>query len=295
MKTIGIEWFAIRATAAGTAEPQPSSTCPLGGFRVYFPPSDHPGGSLPPACFRPEHPGLDTIGTILEAAQRVGLTVHLGLGYPQTSRISAGMNSTTFYRTLASINWELAQRLWELYGPKYGSILRGWYTDVEESNSHGELDLMADLVGHYLEPLARDLHNMTATQSVPTTVWASPYYVGNLTRHPASDLMTPQFYADWWGQLFSWAPHLDLIAPQDSMGAQGNSFANVSTFLSLLAGSSRAASRKIFSNVELFEVWPRGCQYTPKTGVCHGRHPAPFSRIRAQMANEAPHVDELIA
>ena len=127
----------------------------------------------------------------------------------------------------------------------------------------GKRTVLADLVGHYLEPLARDLHNMTAAQSVPTTVWASPYYVGNMTRHNASNLMTPQFYADWWGQLFSWAPHLDLIAPQDSMGAQGNSFANVSTFLALLAGSSRAASRRVFSNVELFEVWPRGCQYTP--------------------------------
>ena len=139
MKTIGIEWFAIRSTAVGTAGP--SSACPLGAFRVYFPQSTHPGGSLSPACFH-EHPGLDTIGTILEAAQRVGLTVHLGLGYPQYSRIPAGMNSSSYYKTLASINWELAERLWELYGLKYGSILRGWYTDVEESNSRAEMSLM---------------------------------------------------------------------------------------------------------------------------------------------------------
>eukprot|EP01045_Picozoa_sp_COSAG04_P006113 COSAG04_NODE_296_length_17642_cov_88.702388_13_plen_101_part_00 len=90
-------------------------------------------------------------------------------------RIPAGMNATTYYRELASINWELAQWLWQLYGREYSATLRGWYTDVEESNTRGELELMQDLVGHYLEPVARDIHEMTAKQAVPTIVWASPY------------------------------------------------------------------------------------------------------------------------
>lgn len=197
MRAIGLEWFAIRATAAG-GENGGSADCPLGDFSVFFP----PGQQQQPPCFHPEHPGVDTVGTILEVAQHVGLKVHLGLGFPKYSRIPVGMNSTTYYRTLAGINWELAQRLWALYGEKYGPILRGWYTDVEESNSRGELALMADLVGHYLEPLAGDLHRMTAKQAVPTTVWASPYYVGNKTRHPTVDDMTPQ--VNW----LCVAPHL---------------------------------------------------------------------------------------
>ena len=82
MKHAGIEWFAIRSTAAGADEPPVSAACPLGGFRVFFPPGPH----QQPPCFQPEHRGLDTIGTILAAAQAVGLQVHLGLGYPQTSR-----------------------------------------------------------------------------------------------------------------------------------------------------------------------------------------------------------------
>ena len=82
MKHAGIEWFAIRSTAAGADEPPVSAECPLGGFRVFFPPGPH----QQPPCFQPEHRGLDTIGTILAAAQTVGLQVHLGLGYPQTSR-----------------------------------------------------------------------------------------------------------------------------------------------------------------------------------------------------------------
>ena len=289
MKQIGIEWFAIRAAATGSTPP--SSRCALGEFRVFFP----PGPAQPSSCFSEEHPGVDTLGTILAAAEHVGLAVHLGLGYPLTSRFPDDMNSTQYYRELASINWEVAQRLWALYGTKYGSLLRGWYTDVEEANTRFELELMNPLVSHYLEPLARDLHNMTAGQSVPTTVWASPYYVGNLTRHSPVDIMTPRFYADWWSQIFEWAPHLDLIAPQDSMGAQGNSFANVSSFLGELAAGSRRMNRRVFSNVELFEVWPRDCQWTPEKGICKGRHPAPFARVKQQMANEAALVDELIA
>ena len=98
-------------------------------------------------------------------------------------------------------------------------FVQGWYTDVEESNVIGELQVMPDLVGHYLEPLARDLHeNLTRSDNMTRPVWASPYYVYNLTRHPAESIMTTRFYADWWGQVFVEAPHLDFIAPQDSMG-----------------------------------------------------------------------------
>ena len=68
------------------------------------------------------------------------------------------------------------------------------------------------------------------------------------------------------------------------MGAQSNSFVNVSDYLGHIADASRKAGRPVWSNVELFEVHN-----------ISGRHPAPFSRIVKQMANEAPLVDKLIA
>ena len=129
--------------------------------------------------------------------------------------------------------------------------------------------------------------------------------------------MDAQFYADWWKQMFEWSPHLDLIAPQDSMGANGNSFSNVSEYLSELAQASRAAGRDVWSNVELcecrngrlgpltvattltppflrtVEVWPRNCTGTWEH--CQGRHPAPMERIIKQMANEYDKVSLLIA
>jgi hypothetical protein len=96
-----------------------------------------------------------------------------------------------------------------------------------------------------------------------------------------------------WSEVFTkWAPALDLIAPQDSMGAQGNSFANVSAYLGQISNASRMAGRVVWSNTELFEVYPPTCQW-PAT--CRGRHPAHFSRIVKQLANEARFVDKLIA
>ena len=50
--------------------------------------------------------------------------------------------------------------------------------------------------------------------------------------------------------------------------------------------------RPLWSNVELFEVWPRSCEWPD---ACHGRHPAPFERIKAQLENERPLAEKLIA
>ena len=198
MKAIGIEFLVLRAVAQGCSPPQcapTSSACPLGGFRAVFPTK----GAGQPACFVEEHVGIDTVENVFAAAEAVGLGVHLGLAYPVTSSIAkSGLNSTAYFRYLASVNWDLAQELWGRYVVGKGHKIAGFYTDVEESNSIGELALMNALVGHYLEPVARDIKQRL---SPDTLVWASPYYVGNLTRHPARSWMGPRFYADWWGQV----------------------------------------------------------------------------------------------
>ena len=62
-----------------------------------------------------------------------------------------------------------------------------------------------------------------------------------------------------------------------------------------MAAASRAEGRAAWSNVELFQVAPPGCPWSAKTGMCRGRAPAPWERIKAQMANEAAVTDQLIA
>ena len=76
----------------------------------------------------------------------------------------------------------------------------------------------APYLQHYLCPLATAIKAGTADSML---VWVSPYYVGNYTQHPQG-FMLPDAYADFWGAMFANCSAFDLIAPQDSMGAQGN-------------------------------------------------------------------------
>ena len=301
MKDVGIEFLVLRATAQGiswNASTDPAAGCPLGRFDTYFPPA---AGSALQRCLKEQLGNIDAVGTVLADAAALDLGVHLGLAYPEGAANAAarGANATQYYRDYAWLQWGIAQDLWQRYGGRYGSggtsTLRGFYTDLEECNEVGYLALASPLAGHFLQPLAHDVHTQLdaiAAGAADLLVWASPYFVANETRHAPSSIMDANFYADFWGQIFEWAPDFGLIAPQDSMGAQGNSFENVSTYVDALRAASSAAARPFWSNVELFEVWPTSCAWP---APCHGRHPAPFARIKAQLANEATRADRLIA
>ena len=176
---------------------------------------------------------------------------------------------------------------------------------------------MHQFATHYLGPVAADIKEYKSD----LLFWASPYNVGNRTRFERSRILTPEMMGSLWQQVFQvgaisataasfwtiehslgscfmscilqvWAPSFDLVAPQDSMGAQGNSFQNASDYLGNISVGAARAGRETWSNVELFEVWPRSCQWPTR---CEGRHPAPFSRIEQQMANEWKFTSPLIA
>ena len=104
--------------------------------------------------------------------------------------------------------------------------------------------------------------------------------MGNLTRYEAKNIVDYELYGSIWGQVFDWAPDFDPVSPQDSMGAQGNSFQNVTDCLGniTLNGLHAERPRTTWSNVELFERWPY------PSG--NGRHPGEFGRIQQQITNE---------
>eukprot|EP00051_Salpingoeca_urceolata_P006708 m.88759 g.88759 ORF g.88759 m.88759 type:complete len:492 (-) comp14954_c0_seq1:113-1588(-) len=296
MRAVGMTFFCLDPTArqVGRATPE----CPSGVYATLFP-------TRLGNCFNQTgavtSPG-GTVGNVLRAAAAEGMGVHLGLALQNTRDPMSYQKSgnVTALREYAWMQWGIAQELYALasnissspspntrlssFPHNGGSPLVGFYTVIEEANTVGWFSRARDLSGHYLESLAADIKNKLSSD---LAVWASPYYVGNMTRHNATDLMEPDFYGAFWEQLFRWSPHLDLIAPQDSMGAQGNSFENVTSFLSALSRGSSRAGRAIWSNVELFEVWPQSCQW-PDT--CEGRHPGPWQRIVQQLANESPWV-----
>lgn len=286
MKDVGIEFFIIRSSAVGVAFNATNTTCPLGTFDSYYP------ARAPHLlrCMRRQRGNADALRTILTDASALGLGVHLGLAYPDSAANSYARtaNASKWLTDYAWLNWEMAQDLWTQYGAEFNGTIRGFYTGLEVANTVFWSEHADALAGHFLQPQARDIHTLDPS----LLVWASPYFVGNMTRHSARSITDARFYAAWWGQIFGWAPDFGLIAPQDSMGAQGNSFENVSEYLDAMAADSRLQRRWVWSNVELFEVWPPTCQWPAQ---CHGRRPAPFERIRKQLANEAPRADLLIA
>ena len=141
----------------------------------------------------------------------------------------------------------------------------------------------------YLQPIAGAVAELWGRGPTPTPVWASPYAVANLTRWRGSlgggnRWLTPQAWGSTLDAVLAGAPGLAMLAPQDSMGALGNSLANVSALLGATVAASNRHGRQTWSNVELFATLPAGCD--SRTTKC-GRQPAPFDRIRAQMENEA--------
>ena len=280
MAAVGMSFLVLPHTARQIGPP--SALCAGGMFEVFF---DARG--LPGACYK--QVGLSssaqaggTVGAVLAAANATRMSVHLGLAF-ESNQDDPLRNASTV-KHFASVQWELAQHLYRLASSiGLSSTLAGFYTETEESNSDAWLRGMELFTAHYLQPLARDIHAQLHPDLV---VFASPYAVANRTRYGTHEWIVPSLYAGLWEQtLTAWAPDLDTVALQDSTGALGNSFADVRALLGNLSAAVARTNRSAWTNVELFEVWPRSCEWPD---VCHGRHPAPFERIRQQLENEAP-------
>ena len=277
MKAVGIKYFVLAHVAVGTSNT--TDRCPTGTYEAWFPfPSD--------PCFTQIgdiSAAGGTVGNIMQAAERVGLSVHLGLAL--TSLFRGGPSGDEYAwmyevgaKAIAQTQRAVAQQLWQLMNASTHIV--GFYTVIEENNGKTYLLSMYTFATHFLEPLAQAIKGFRTD----LVVWSSPYGAMNRTRYPATQWLPPSVYAAVWEAAFLWAPHFDHVAQQDSMGALLNSYADVADVLGNLSLASTRQHRHLWSNVELFEVWPRSCAWPEP---CHGRHPAPFARIEKQLQNEA--------
>ena len=274
MQTVSMSFFVIAHTAVSIGNA--TTACPSGVYEAYFPP--------PPshaACFKQigdlDAPG-GTVGNVLRAASAVGLDVHIGLGLVEHGFGLDDWSSLAQIRAFATTQALLARQLFAISNAS--ASVTGFYTVVEESNGWTWMENIDDFAHHYLNPVAADIKSMRSD----LLVWSSPYAVANRTRYPATEWLPPAVYSELWEMAFLFAPAFDHVAQQDSMGALANSLGDVREILGNLSAASTRQRRTLWSNVELFEVWPPSCRWPQP---CHGRHPAPFARIRAQLANEA--------
>eukprot|EP00937_MAST-01D_sp_MAST-1D-sp2_P002277 g2277.t1 len=303
MADIGLRFFVVQEPARGIGNA--TARCPSGTFETLFPPGDMEQADCFTQVGANANASGGTLGVVLRAAQAAGVRVHLGLALQTKLTWSHtypwfGPN-TTRVRHFAATQWAVARRLWALYGAMparagAGSatapLVAGFYTEVEESNyGTGWLSNLREFAENYLAPLSSNVKHALAPPppaAWPLAVWASPYFVANATRYPdPAQFELPRMYAEMWEEVFVWAPDFDLVALQDSVGANGNSLLNVADYLGNLSAAAARQRRAQWANVELFEVWPRSCQWSREAGPCRGRHPAPWERIKAQLAAEA--------
>jgi hypothetical protein len=284
MKRAGMSFVVIPHTGKQIKTSTP--TCTNGTFQVYYPVHS---AYLNPLCYTQiGNTNVDggTLGASFAAAEKVGLNIHLGLLFAPAEHGFPAEHSNNTYLEWADQQYGAAAALYSLYGndgTKTKSKLVGFYTEIESSNDNEWLNVYPNFSQHYWNRLGSQIKDNLSSK---LQVWASPYSIGNLTRHPSGFANVTSTRVAW-SDIFKNAPSLDFVAPQDSMGAQGNSFQNASDYLAAVVNGGKDSKRSVqqWSNVELFEVWPKSCQW-PTT--CHGRHPASFEgRIRKQIHNEA--------
>ena len=276
MQAVGMT-FAVLPQLARQVKP-PDAKCPLGYYAALF------NATGLGECFSQKGTAEQggTVETVLKAAASLGMKLQLGLATNgELVTHDPGYNSA-LAKEYAWLQWQVAERLFGIATDMglAGSVA-GFYTEVEEYNAAwwlGDWDAWAE---QYLGPVSTRIKSLRSD----LIVWASPYSVGNMTRFEPKNIINFKTYGAIWGQVFDWAPNLDLVSPQDSMGAQGNSYENASDCLGnvTLGGMHAQRPRTTWSNVELFETWPPPpCQYPN----CTGRHPAPFERFQKQIENE---------
>eukprot|EP01051_Picozoa_sp_SAG22_P020437 SAG22_NODE_4133_length_1373_cov_1.877551_1_plen_225_part_10 len=189
---------------------------------------------------------------------------------------------------LAATQQRIARHLLRLYGTS-GAELLGFYTELEESNQLAFEENAAEFAASYLQPIAASVRASGGPQE--RLIFISPYGVANLERWGGSlgagnAWLAPQQWGKVLETVFEHAPDLGLVAPQDSVGALGNSFSNATNLLAAVQAAAVRHGRATWSNVEIFQTFPSGCIEAAGRPTC-GRQPAPFDRIKQQMAGEA--------
>lgn len=270
MKRVGIQFAAVRAALVGSSSAT-AGGCRLGRYTAYYP------TKLTPAeCFEGSGATGDSpLGRLLAGAQGANVSIHITPAMPHTPFAWPHAPVPEYFGLLAALQADAFADVWSQF-PQFHDTIAGVYTALEEWNSVGWTQYNESLAASYLQPLA----SRVRSGRPHLQVWASPYYVGNLTLHPSG--LPATAYAAFWRRVWQLAPDFGWIALQDSRGWQGNSDAEVAVALTELQRAATDAGRTLWSNVELFEGWPQPCIYPTKCG----RHPAPMARIAKQLASE---------
>lgn len=210
----------------------------------------------------------DTVGTIMGAADALGMKVYLGLGLDS----SYWDGALDIQKHLAE-NTALLDRLWSVFGSR--PSFAGWYLPEELDDRNFLTPAKTEMVRSYIDSIVGHAKSLT-----PADILMSPYYG-----------MEPdgKAYAKFWDKVFS-GNHPDVVAMQDGVGCTRNTTKEAAGVLRDLAEVMRKRGVRLWVNVETFQQthgWP--VDEDDWDAV-----PGAFERIRSQIEAETPFAEDAV-
>lgn len=208
--------------------------------------------------------GNQPIEKILNAADSLGMDVYVGL-YLSDSWWQG--TSTSYLDTLTLSSEAIVTELHALYSSH--PSLKGFYIPQEIDNMTWVNEtLRKRLVDHFLKPVSDHVKIFNSSYKV----CEAPFY-NNAYQQPAE-------YKTWWTNTLSETPNLDIVIPQDGIGAEHATYAEVVDYYTALASACATNGRSLWADLEIYN--------TVSDPV-----PADLGRIIRQISTEADLVDKI--
>jgi len=155
-----------------------------------------------------------TIDRIFNAAALKGMKVVLGL-YFSESWNTANKSDPATYSALLAREQQIIDDLWSQYGSN--PAFYGWYIPQEFDDYNFNSDPAKTLVANYF----RDVANYCKSKSAAKPVMISSFFgtAGTMYSGPNKPA---DFELAWWNDFLSIATNIDMVIPQDGVGAGKN-------------------------------------------------------------------------
>ncbi len=188
-----------------------------------------------------------TLDRIFSAANSTGMKVVLGLYFSEAWN-TADKNDPATYSTLLTREQQIIDDLWNQYGTN--SAFSGWYIPQEFDDYNFNSDPAKTLVANYF----RDVSNYCKTKSSTKPVMISPFFgsTGILYSGPNKP---GDFELNWWNDFLSIATNIDIIMPQDGVGAGKNDVdTDVPQYFQIINTACNNHNRTFGANVESYKM-----------------------------------------
>jgi hypothetical protein len=210
----------------------------------------------------------DTIGSIMDAADALGMKVYLGLGLD-----SSFWQGKIDIRKHLDDNRGLLDALWLRYGSR--PSFAGWYLPEEVDDRNFQTKERVEMTRFYLDGIVSHAKSLS---SAP--VLLAPYF-GQKPNGAA--------YAAFWDKVLG-PNHPDVIAMQDGVGCRRTTVKEASGVLRDLAEVMKKHGVRLWVDIEGFDQihgWP-------VDDAEWAAVPATLERLRSQIEAETPFAEEAV-